>query len=207
LVILEGTSRTKTPLIACYSVINKKVQELPPDLVEPEGNLLKNAAIGSTVNGKRYGSPHWVWGNFLFFNSSDMQIRKTKKLADLVRIIGRTLPKDRGLAIDLMRKSTLGEFYLNAAFDRYHDWPNVQPHAGFYDFRLKSDILALAPMCKAMGCRDPRLPRHAIFCRGVCRETFPRIHWLLERAQWCLESKQRSEKVQPLESMPERQRY
>jgi thiamine pyridinylase len=83
--------------------------------VEPEGNLLKNAVIGSTVNGKRYGAPHWVCGNFLFFNSSDTQIRKTKKLADLVRIIGRTPPKNRGLAIDLMGKSTLGEVSMTLA--------------------------------------------------------------------------------------------
>jgi thiamine pyridinylase len=82
--------------------VNKKIQELPPQASLPDNALLKNAVSGSMVNGKRYGSPHWVCGNFLFFNSSDAKLRGVKQLTELVNAIGQMPGPNQGLALNLI---------------------------------------------------------------------------------------------------------
>ncbi len=121
--------------------VNKKIQELPPAAALPDDALLKNAVSGSMANGKRYGAPHWVCGNFLFFNSSDAKLRGVKQLTELVNAIGQTPAANQGLAVDLMGKSTLGEFYLNAAFDRYGDLEQARQHIAVYDPTIKDECL------------------------------------------------------------------
>jgi thiamine pyridinylase len=136
--------------------INKKIQELPPEAAEPPSELLKNAVSGSMVNGKRYGAPHWVCGNFLFFDSSDKRMRDLRSLSQMTKVIGSMPPANRGVAVDLMGKSTLGEFYLNAAFDRYGDLEQARQHVALYDSAIKDDLLTLSRMCEAEGCRDSK---------------------------------------------------
>ncbi len=82
--------------------INKKIQELPPGAAEPPSELLKNAVAGSMVNGKRYGAPHWVCGNFLFFDFSDKAMRGLRTLNQMTKVIGPMPPANRGVAVDLM---------------------------------------------------------------------------------------------------------
>ena len=133
--------------------INKKIQELPPEAALPTDALLKNAVAGSMVNGKRYGAPHWVCGNFLFFDSSDTKLRGVKTLKELTATIGPNPSADHGLAVDLMGKSTLGEFYLNAAFDRYGDLQQARQHIILYDSALKDDLLSVSKICEVESCR------------------------------------------------------
>jgi thiamine pyridinylase len=133
--------------------VNKKIQELPAEAVQPAGALLKNADLGSMVNGKRYGAPHWVCGNFLFFDSSDSKLRGVKTLTQLKAVIGSQPKLDDGLAVDLMGKSTLGEFYLNAAFDRYGDLEQARQHVVLYDSALKDDLVGLSRICVVESCR------------------------------------------------------
>jgi len=133
--------------------INKKIQELPPEAALPPDALLKNAVTGSMVNGKRYGAPHWVCGNFLFFDSSDARLRRVKTLKELTAVIGPNPSSDHGLAVDLMGKSTLGEFYLNAAFDRYEDLDQARQHIVLYDSALKDDLLRVLKICEVESCR------------------------------------------------------
>ncbi len=135
--------------------VNKKIQELPPAVALPDDALLKNAVTGSMANGKRYGAPHWVCGNFLFFNSSDTKLRGVKQLNELVKAIGQTPGANQGIAMDLMGKSTLGEFYLNAAFDRYGDLELARQHIAIYDATIKDDLLAVSKMCQVESCRKP----------------------------------------------------
>jgi thiamine pyridinylase len=133
--------------------VNKKIQELPKEATLPDDALLKNAVAGSMANGKRYGAPHWVCGNFLFFDSSDTKLRGVKTLKELVSAIGPVPAPNRGLAVDLMGKSTLGEFYLNAAFDRYGDLEKAREHVVVYDSALKDDLLAVSKICQVESCR------------------------------------------------------
>jgi thiamine pyridinylase len=135
--------------------VNKKIQELPPGVALSDATLLKNAVTGSMANGKRYGAPHWVCGNFLFFNSSDTKLLNVKQLTELLRTIGQTPAANQGLAVDLMGKSTLGEFYLNVAFDRYGDLEQARQHIALYDATIKDDLLAVSKMCLVEGCRKP----------------------------------------------------
>jgi len=133
--------------------VNKKIQELPAEAALPPDALLKNAVTGSMVNGKRYGAPHWVCGNFLFFDSSDAKLRGVKTLKELTAIIGPNPSTDHGLAVDFMGKSTLGEFYLNAAFDRYGDLVQARQHIVLYDSGLKDDLLSVSRLCEVESCR------------------------------------------------------
>jgi len=133
--------------------LNKKIQELPPEAALPTASLLKNAILGSMVNGKRYGAPHWVCGNFLFFDASDSKLQGVKTLKELKKILGSQPKPDDGLAVDLMGKSTLGEFYLNAAFDRYGDLDQARRHIALYDPILKDDLVAMSEVCAVEGCR------------------------------------------------------
>jgi thiamine pyridinylase len=135
--------------------LNSKIQPLPASATIPNDQFLKNAVTGVAVNGVRYGSPHWVCGNFLFFDSSDDALRGVDTLDKLKTIIGAHVASHRGLAVDLKGKSTLGEFYLNAAVDRYADWGNILPHIAVFDQTLESDLQALADMCEN-GCRDSK---------------------------------------------------
>jgi thiamine pyridinylase len=134
-------------------VVNNKIQVLPAAAAEPEGELLKNAVLGATFDGKRYGAPHWVCGNFLFFKASDTAINRVKRLRDLERLIGRTHPSDRGLLVDLKGKSTLGEFYLNAAYDRYETASRVAAHVASYDLTLETDLKRIMLLCDSGLCR------------------------------------------------------
>jgi thiamine pyridinylase len=133
--------------------VNKKIQELPAEAALPANALLKNAVAGSMVNGKRYGAPHWVCGNFLFFDASDVRLRGVKTLGELIAVIGPKPAADHGLAVDLMGKSTLGEFYLNAAFDRYGDLEQARQHIVLYDSALKDDLLGVSAICEVESCR------------------------------------------------------
>ena len=143
--------------------INKKIQPLPPAAILPDVGFLKNAVAGAEVGGVRYGSPHWVCGNFLFFAKSDQKMQELKTIHDLKKAIGAHPAAGGGLAVELMGKSTLGEFYLNAAFDRYPDWDDVAAHVGTFDKSLESDLVSLREMCEQDTCRDSNQHETAFF--------------------------------------------
>jgi thiamine pyridinylase len=134
--------------------LNKRIQPLPGSATIPDEQFLKNAVAGVAVSGVRYGSPHWVCGNFMFFAASDDALRNVNTLDKLKAVIGAQHVPRRGIAVDLKGKSTLGEFYLNAAVDRYEDWSNISPHIAVFDPSLESDLRALSEMCEGTACRD-----------------------------------------------------
>jgi thiamine pyridinylase len=134
--------------------INQKIQPLPASATEPGGTFLKNAETGVKVKGVQYGAPHWVCGNFLFFVASDKEMKNLTKLDELKAAIGPHPSNGRGLAVDLKGKSTLGEFYLNAAVDRYNDWDVVKKHIAVFDSTLETDLVAIRDLCEGTSCRD-----------------------------------------------------
>jgi hypothetical protein len=46
-----------------------------------------------------------------------------------------------------------GEFYLNAAFDRYGDLDQARQHIVLYDSALKDDLLGVSAICDVESCR------------------------------------------------------
>jgi thiamine pyridinylase len=107
-------------------VDEKLIQELPSEGLTPKDTFLQVASDASTIDGKLYGIPHWVCGNFLFFRKDDPERSKFEKLFSLdgmERIIGRPASQEQGLLVDMQGKSTLGEKYLDAVLDIYRD-PN-----------------------------------------------------------------------------------
>ncbi len=135
-------------------VTTGRIQELPKDLQLPPSLYLDNAVRGAQIEGKWYGIPHWVCGDFLFFRKDDSALQSVKTLADLEKAIGTTHVPNQGLYIDLKGKSTLGELYLKAAFDRYGDWQNVYPHIQAFDSNLQADLTRTRALCDIGLCRQ-----------------------------------------------------
>lgn len=126
-----------------------KIQPLPASMLLPKEELLKNAYDGSMYNGKRYGSAHWVCGNFLILAKDGA---KMETLKDLENAVGKD-PKHQ-LLVDLRGKLTLGEFYLGAAYAKYKTPEEVAKHLDPSDQFLNEDLIRLLKLCPKGGCRD-----------------------------------------------------
>ncbi len=151
-----------------------RVQELPAELSPRPGEFLANAVKGAQLNGKWYGVPHWVCGDFLFFRSDDAVVRAIRTLADLEKVIGTSHADSKGLFIDMKGRSTLGELYLKSAFDRYVDWPKVEPHIRDFDNDLQADLRRALTLCDKGFCRDSDYHYATgfygrLFARGMAR--------------------------------------
>lgn len=134
--------------------LNGRIQALPEAAKVPSGTFLKNAVSGVMIDGTQYGAPHWVCGNFLFFQASDKKLKQLGTIDKLSSEIGLHPPAGRGIAVDLKGKSTLGEFYLNAAVDRYKDWNVVKTHIAVFDTTIENDLARLRDLCEGTACRD-----------------------------------------------------
>jgi thiamine pyridinylase len=135
-------------------VASNHIQELPKELQPAPSDFLANAVKGAQLDGKWYGIPHWVCGDFLFYLKDDAPLQSAKTLADLEKAIGSTHPAGKGLFIDMKGSSTLGELYLKSAFDRYADWSHVTPHMQTFDNDLQSDLKRVRALCDAGFCRQ-----------------------------------------------------
>jgi thiamine pyridinylase len=133
-------------------VSTNKIQPLPDSVLLPANQLLKNAYAGSMLGGKRYGSAHWVCGNFLFFTKTTLPAKPPVNLKELETVLGSdTNPK---LLVDLRGRLTLGEFYLGAAYAKYKDWNSVRDHILPADQTLETDLVRMLKLCPAGSCRD-----------------------------------------------------
>ncbi len=130
----------------------KKIQPLQDDILLPQNELLKNAYAGSMLNGVRYGSAHWVCGDFLFYSRDHVPSGNISTLKDLEGFVGSD-PTFK-LLVDLKGRLTLGEFYLGAAYAKYKDWSEVKNHIDPPDTSLESDLIRVLKMCPAGRCRD-----------------------------------------------------
>lgn len=132
-------------------VREKKIQPLSDDVLLSRAQLLANAYEGSELGGVRYGSAHWVCGDFLFYTKQRSPSHALETLRDLEHFVG---ADPRGLMVDLRGRLTLGEFYLGAAYARYGDWAHVKDHLAVPDEGLISDLVRLLRLCTAGYCRD-----------------------------------------------------
>jgi thiamine pyridinylase len=139
-------------------VKDHKIQPLKDDILLSEGALLKNAYVGSMLDGVRYGSPHWVCGDFLFYrNNNDKEKDNApagdiKTLKDLEDFVGSDL-KFR-LLVDMRGRLTLGEFYLATAYAKYKDPAQVKQHIDPADESLEADLVRVLKLCPTGSCRD-----------------------------------------------------
>jgi thiamine pyridinylase len=112
-------------------VDQKLIQEMPSEVLFPQDTYLPMAISASTVDGKVYGIPHWICGNFLFFRKDDPEkgrFEKVNTLNGLERILGRPFSPEQGLLVDLQGKSTLGEKYMDAVLDIYQSPEEALKH-------------------------------------------------------------------------------
>jgi len=133
-------------------VKDQKIQPLKDDILLPKGALLKNAYIGSMLDGTRYGSAHWVCGDFLFYTKDSGPAGDLKTLKDVEDFVGSD-PKFR-LLVDLRGRLTLGEFYLASAYAKYKDWSAVKDHINPADPSVEADLVRVLKMCPTGSCRD-----------------------------------------------------
>jgi thiamine pyridinylase len=133
-------------------VKNQKIQPLSDSILLPRDQLLKNAYNGSMLDGKRYGSAHWVCGNFLFYTKDHPPSTEIRTLRDVETFVGSD-PKLR-LLVDMRGRLTLGEFYLGTAYAKYKDPAEVQKHILPADESLEADLVRLLKLCPVGSCRD-----------------------------------------------------
>lgn len=133
-------------------VKGNRIQPLPDNVLLSSDQLLKNAYAGSMLNGKRYGSAHWVCGNFLFYSKDNVPSGPINTLKDLEAFVGSD-PQFK-LLLDMRGRLTLGEFYLGAAYAKYRDWATAQKHIDPADESLEADLVRVLKMCPVGSCRD-----------------------------------------------------
>lgn len=158
-------------ILLAQFIADKKIRELPTDVLLPQAELLKNAYVGTQVDGRRYGAAHWICHNFLFFSKAAAPASPIRTLTDLEEFIGSGGDPNR-LILDLKGKLTLGELYLDAAFDRYSDLSRVLKAVEAMDPALQDDIIRLLKLCPPGRCRD------AVFHEdpGIYGQLFARKH-------------------------------
>jgi thiamine pyridinylase len=140
-------------ILLAQFVADKRIRELPTDALLPQAALLKNAYVGTQVDGKRYGAAHWVCRDFLFFSKATPPAFPIRTLADLEAFIQPGNDANRLLA-DLKGKLTLGEFYLDSAFDRYSELNRVLKAMESMDPALENNIIRLFKLCPPGRCRE-----------------------------------------------------
>jgi hypothetical protein len=84
-------------------------------------------------------------------------------IKNLIDAVGEHPPAGGGLSVDLMGKSTLGEFYLNAAVDHFRDWDEVAAHVGAFDKDIEKHLVSIRDLCEQKTCRDDKKHQTSFF--------------------------------------------
>jgi thiamine pyridinylase len=126
------------------------IEELPQGEIGNVGTYVPLAASAVVLNGRLYGIPHWICGDFLFFRKDDaaaLQLSQSKTLKDLETIFGHVSSEADALMADLSGKSTLGEMYLHALVDEYHTPEEALKHIQPTDDSAVESIKRLLVLC------------------------------------------------------------
>ncbi len=86
-----------------------KAEKIAP-LEVPAGAMMAEAQAAVQVEGRTWGVPHWVCGNFLFYKKGDVAIERVHTWQDLLTV----LQDHGGVVVDFKGASTLGEWYLTS---------------------------------------------------------------------------------------------
>lgn len=82
----------------------------------PSTSYSKEAIEAVTRDGKTWGLPHWLCGNFLFYIKGDKEIEKAATWKELNTILA---SRNESIFVDFKGKSTLGEWYLTVLSGLY----------------------------------------------------------------------------------------
>ena len=137
------------------------IDELPKALLSEHAAYLPLAASAVTLDGKLYGVPHWVCGDFVFFRRDDpdaAKFEKAKSLKDLEAIIGQPSSESDGVMTELKGKSVLGEMYLHSLLDEYQTPEEALKHIQPIDQAAVDAIQRLCALCP--GALDHALKFH-----------------------------------------------
>lgn len=110
---------------------DKLITEFPAGQIVDEADFLTVSVEAARLDGKYYGVPHWVCGNFLFFRADDPEAGKLAKvisLDGLERVLGRPSNEASALLMDLRGGVTLGEAYLDSLLDTHGDFAKALEH-------------------------------------------------------------------------------
>ncbi len=84
----------------------------------PFNDFATTAVDAVRRNGKIYAVPHWMCGNFLFYDNSDASVvAVVEQATNWSALISGLKAHDKKLLVDLFGRSTLGEWYLTAYSD------------------------------------------------------------------------------------------
>jgi thiamine pyridinylase len=103
--------------------------------------------ISISVDKKVYGLPHWVCGNFLFYDKNDAAMSNVSTLKGLENAIGANPTIKTGLLVDLKGKLTLGEMYADGLLDLYAGTPQAFNISVFCTVE-KMDTTVVKNMCR-----------------------------------------------------------
>jgi thiamine pyridinylase len=84
----------------------------------PFNNFATTAVDAVTRNGQIYAVPHWMCGNFLFYDKSDADVvTVVEQATNWSTVVSGLKAHNKKLFVDLFGRSTLGEWYLTAYSD------------------------------------------------------------------------------------------
>lgn len=95
-----------------------KIQPLPGDWSGVRSGLVPMAQTAATYEGRLFGVPHWLCGNFLISRAGDAALGRARTLAEVESALAKPFP-GQWLFVDFSGRSTLGEMYLDGLMDRY----------------------------------------------------------------------------------------
>lgn len=140
----------------------------------PFNDFAATAVDAVRRNGKTYAVPHWMCGNFLFYDKSDANVvAVVEQATNWSALVSGLKAHDKKLFVDLFGRSTLGEWYLTAYSDivglaqaQIDIKANSQP-----DSRVVNVLSELISVCSSGFCRSGDLhSRAGYYARAFVRK-------------------------------------
>jgi len=169
-----GLTKVKADVYEVDTILLSDMLKRLQPITLPYTDFASSAIKAVSRDNVVYAVPHWMCGNFLYFNKTD---------SDLVEVVGKATnwsslvaglkAKQKRLMIDLYGRSTLGEWYLTA----YSDLVGLEQAqkdvlaSKIPDQRVVDVLSDMVSVCDAGFCRDSGLHRRAgYYARAFVRK-------------------------------------
>jgi len=122
----------------------------------PTSDFTPEALEAVEREGKTYGVPHWLCGNFLFYKQGDTEVEKAVTWPELNDVFSKS---GTPLFVDFKGSSTLGEWYLTllAEQDGLETAQNQIMTSSSLDNSVVSQLSSILMNCPAGFCRSSKL--------------------------------------------------
>lgn len=138
----------------------------------PRKDFFPEARAAVQIDGATWAVPHWICGNFLFYEKGDSEIEQAGTWQELTK----AFEKSAGLLLDFKGTSTLGEWYLIglAGMDGNAAAVLKKLEGGPLEGQAVNALHALLQRCPAGYCRSRDLHERVgyyarVFARGKAR--------------------------------------